>query len=154
MAPHVRAKMLKHFSEAELQTICEGLALPPRDVSVRVNTVQCTREELIAELKLEIEAMAAKDGKEYGTVSPHPTIPDCVVIQRKDVAHTPIPPTDLELIISRTCAEAVLRGSHVFVPGVQGCSPWLREGDEVTILCDVDDRINRGATTHVTTTGK
>lgn len=61
---------------------------------------------------------------------------------------------DKEIVVSRKCAESVLRGSNIFVPGITASSPWVSKGDSVTVLCDVHDRVLRGAPTHLLSTGK
>ncbi|BBN03828.1 methyltransferase NSUN6 [Marchantia polymorpha subsp. ruderalis] len=43
-----------------------------------------------------------------------------------------------EVVVSRKCAEAVLRGANVFVPGVLACSQHLEEGDVVAVTVAVE----------------
>eukprot|EP01018_Ginkgo_biloba_P025945 Gb_41300 [translate_table: standard] len=43
-----------------------------------------------------------------------------------------------EVIVSRKCAEAVLRGAHVFVPGVLACSAHVEKGDTVAVSIAVE----------------
>ncbi|KAL3633669.1 rRNA (cytosine-C(5))-methyltransferase nop2c [Castilleja foliolosa] len=38
-----------------------------------------------------------------------------------------------EVIVSRKCAEAVLRGAHVYVPGVLACSAHVEKGEQVAV---------------------
>lgn len=47
-----------------------------------------------------------------------------------------------EVVVSRKAAESVLRGAHVFVPGVLACSAGLAAGDAVvvTVARDVPGR--------------
>ncbi|XP_060672647.1 rRNA (cytosine-C(5))-methyltransferase NOP2C isoform X4 [Ziziphus jujuba] len=47
-----------------------------------------------------------------------------------------IPPK--EVIVSRKCAEAVLRGAQVFVPGVMACSAHVEKGDVVAVSVAVE----------------
>ncbi len=69
-----------------------------------------------------------------------------------------------EIVVSRKCAESLLRGADVFVPGVIGCSPKglltyahlikpVVAGDEVSVLVDIHDRILRAAATQCIRTG-
>jgi hypothetical protein len=53
--PHVRARLGKNFNEQDIEKISETLAVPPRCTSVRVNTVACSREQLIIELQAELD---------------------------------------------------------------------------------------------------
>lgn len=43
-----------------------------------------------------------------------------------------------EVIVSRKCAEAVLRGAQVFVPGVLACSSHVEKGDTVAVSVAVE----------------
>ncbi|KAK9284762.1 hypothetical protein L1049_023939 [Liquidambar formosana] len=43
-----------------------------------------------------------------------------------------------EVIVSRKCAEAVLRGAQVFVPGVLACSAHVEKGDVVAVSVAVE----------------
>ncbi|KAM7497704.1 hypothetical protein LguiA_022118 [Lonicera macranthoides] len=45
-----------------------------------------------------------------------------------------------EVIVSRKCAEAVLRGSQVYVPGVLACSAHVEKGDVVAVSVAVEKR--------------
>ncbi|KAM7503031.1 hypothetical protein LguiB_001935 [Lonicera macranthoides] len=45
-----------------------------------------------------------------------------------------------EVIVSRKCAEAVLRGAQVYVPGVLACSAHVEKGDVVAVSVAVEKR--------------
>lgn len=47
-----------------------------------------------------------------------------------------------EVIVSRKCAEAVLRGAQVFVPGVLACSAHVEEGDMVAVSVAVEQPLD------------
>ncbi|CAK9156186.1 unnamed protein product [Ilex paraguariensis] len=46
-----------------------------------------------------------------------------------------------EVIVSRKCAEAVLRGAQVYVPGVLACSAHVEKGDVVAVSVAVEQPI-------------
>ena len=58
-------------------------------------------------------------------------------IERRGLGSLALP----EVVVSRKCGEAVMRGADVYVPGVTGAAPHLTEGDRVCVLVDVYDRI-------------
>ncbi|XP_051152240.1 rRNA (cytosine-C(5))-methyltransferase NOP2C [Andrographis paniculata] len=43
-----------------------------------------------------------------------------------------------EVVVSRKCAEAVLRGAHVYVPGVLACSAHVEKGESVAVSVAVE----------------
>ncbi|XP_022771814.1 putative methyltransferase NSUN6 isoform X2 [Durio zibethinus] len=49
-----------------------------------------------------------------------------------------------EVLVSRKCAEAVLRGAQVYVPGVMACSSHVEEGDLVAVSVAVEQPISDG----------
>ncbi|CAD5166868.1 rRNA (cytosine-C(5))-methyltransferase NOP2C isoform X1 [Musa acuminata AAA Group] len=49
-----------------------------------------------------------------------------------------------EVIVSRKCAEAVLRGAQVYVPGVLACSAHVEKGDVIAVSVAVEQRMSDG----------
>lgn len=49
-----------------------------------------------------------------------------------------------EVIVSRKCAEAVLRGAQVYVPGVLACSAHVEKGDSVAVSVALEQPGNDG----------
>ncbi|XP_072992243.1 rRNA (cytosine-C(5))-methyltransferase NOP2C isoform X1 [Typha latifolia] len=49
-----------------------------------------------------------------------------------------------EVIVSRKCAEAVLRGAQIFVPGVLACSSHVEIGDKVAVSVAVEQPVQDG----------
>ncbi|EKX50189.1 hypothetical protein GUITHDRAFT_104001 [Guillardia theta CCMP2712] len=158
---HVRQPLLRFYEEDELERVCNALARPPAHSCVRANTVRISGEELAGRMREELERLAVREGpsehagvSRYGEVRVHEVIGDAVVIRPDEHDAREILPEGRELVVSRRCAEAVLRGSHIFIPGMMGCSPHTAKGDVVTVLCDVQDRFLRGASTHILSTRK
>ncbi|KAH7685604.1 16S rRNA (cytosine(967)-C(5))-methyltransferase protein [Dioscorea alata] len=50
-----------------------------------------------------------------------------------------------EVIISRKCAEAVLRGAQIYVPGVLACSAHVEKGELVAVSVGVEQRGSDGS---------
>ncbi|GJN03324.1 hypothetical protein PR202_ga20754 [Eleusine coracana subsp. coracana] len=49
-----------------------------------------------------------------------------------------------EVIVSRKCAESVLRGAQVYVPGVLACSAHVEKGDKVAVSVAVEQAVEDG----------
>lgn len=64
------------------------------------------------------QAAAHGNYPEIYNVTVHPKLPDTIVIGSMDKAN--IRPQGKEVIVDATCGAAVLRGAHVFAPGVMG----------------------------------
>ena len=63
---------------------------------------------------------AATQGRSLAVfnVTVHPKLPDAVIISSLD--ETDLRPQGREIIVDATCGAAVLRGAHVFAPGIMG----------------------------------
>ncbi|KAI3905600.1 hypothetical protein MKX01_036509 [Papaver californicum] len=55
-----------------------------------------------------------------------------------------------EVIVSRKCAEAVLHGAQVFVPGVLACSAHVEKGDTVAVSVAVEQPLDGGWSVGIT----
>ncbi|KAF0900260.1 hypothetical protein E2562_029813 [Oryza meyeriana var. granulata] len=52
-----------------------------------------------------------------------------------------------EVIVSRKCAESVLRGAQVYVPGVLACSSHVEKGDKVAVSVAIEQPAENGGWT-------
>ena len=103
--------MEEYFKAKYGEHCLDVLRTPPLDSSIRVNT-----------LKIDVHSAVKRIQELYQDfpVFLHPKIPDLVIVR----AAGPFQPlrTPLELYVDYKCGEAVLRGSHVYSPGVLGSS--------------------------------
>ncbi|XP_034832357.1 tRNA (cytosine(72)-C(5))-methyltransferase NSUN6 isoform X1 [Maniola hyperantus] len=69
--------------------------------------------------------------------------PDCIVIESwpTDIA---VERSGNEVIVDSMCAAAVLRGAHVYAPGVLGLAPSCQLDEKVDIYADLDGQCKRG----------
>ncbi|XP_062192180.1 rRNA (cytosine-C(5))-methyltransferase NOP2C isoform X3 [Phragmites australis] len=49
-----------------------------------------------------------------------------------------------EVIVSRKCAESVLRGAQVYIPGVLACSSHVEKGDKVAVSVAIEKPVEDG----------
>eukprot|EP00899_Mesostigma_viride_P008558 jgi/Mesvir1/17703/Mv18985-RA.4 len=149
--PSVTRYLNAVFGEDHVTRICEALSRPPVNTYIRVNLCATTRESLE-------ERLTAVFGKEH-SVSKHPQLDNVLVVQgsgphpiRLESVSPSLAPDGTAadqagdkaayrdgqwMVVSRKCAEAVLRGSQIFVPGVLACSPGVMPGDRVLIYTDI-----------------
>ncbi|KAL3131809.1 hypothetical protein ABBQ38_007524 [Trebouxia sp. C0009 RCD-2024] len=119
------------FGLKGLEALSAALCRPPLSNSFRINTEKITLTEAL-------RALSANTGStqepQESSWSSHPQLPD-VVVQHGTGPHnvTYADTKGKQVVISRRAAEAVLRGAHVFVPGVMACSQELHKGDLVAV---------------------
>lgn len=162
LSAEVRASLLAIYGADELATLEASLATPCAALHLRCNTLRCTRAELLAELRGREELAGF-------AIEPHGALDDVAVILRKPPAAALAPHLELEcrvrgcvaaerfaarrraglplheVFVDQLCAEAVLKGAHVFVRGVRGASLGLDAGAAVSVYADAAGALLRGA---------
>ncbi|EDL78747.1 NOL1/NOP2/Sun domain family, member 6 (predicted) [Rattus norvegicus] len=128
-------------AERNFETLLLRLSHPPLFTTVRVNThlgsVEHVRGLLLEELQ-----------KQFGgssiPVLQHPALPDVLLIPmtgpRKNIERQ-----QCEVIVGAQCGNAVLRGAHVYVPGVVSASKFMKAGDVVSVYSDIKGKCKKGA---------
>ncbi|XP_024521153.1 putative methyltransferase NSUN6 isoform X2 [Selaginella moellendorffii] len=134
-----------HFSR-----ICDALTRPSTYCCVRVNAMQTSTAAVIAELK---EFLSSKEA-EGTTCYEHPLLKNVVIVPGRgpcDVSYDD--EVQKIVMVSRKCAEAVLRGAEVFVPGVLACSEHVDEGDSVAVFARIEVKDSAGKWSNGVTRG-
>ncbi|XP_068303789.1 rRNA (cytosine-C(5))-methyltransferase NOP2C [Pyrus communis] len=122
-----------HFSR-----ISQALTRPSCYSCIRVNTLKSTPDAAIEKLRAVLKEKGADiskcevEGMDYVLFvrgsGPHAIDYGCA-------ADGKLPK---EVLVSRKCAEAVLRGAQVYVPGVLGCTAHVEKGDVVAVSVAVE----------------
>lgn len=144
----IRAYGADHFS-----LISKALTRPSCYSCIRVNTLKTTTDDVIQKLlaiiqnsgRSEADVSSSVKGRlQNGTISKSqiPGLEYVVFVKGSgphtiDYGYSPDKPPK-EVIVSRKCAEAVLRGAQVYVPGVMACSSHVEKGDIVAVSVAVE----------------
>uniref|UniRef100_A0A8C5RCZ6 NOP2/Sun RNA methyltransferase 6 n=1 Tax=Laticauda laticaudata TaxID=8630 RepID=A0A8C5RCZ6_LATLA len=128
-------------AEEKYESLLNNLAHPPAFTSVRVNThlgsVEYVRHLLSKEIQKQYENLSVP-------VLQHPELPDMLLIPvlgpRKDLQRLPN-----EVIVDAQCGSAVLRGAHVYAPGIISSSKFMKAGSMVSVYSDIEGKCKRGA---------
>ncbi|XP_063159616.1 tRNA (cytosine(72)-C(5))-methyltransferase NSUN6 [Candoia aspera] len=128
-------------AEQKYESLLNNLAHPPAFTSVRVNThlasVEYVRNLLSKEIQKQYESLSVP-------VLQHPELPDMLLIPvigpRKDLQRLPN-----EVIVDAQCGSAVLRGAHVYAPGIISASKFMKAGSVVSVYSDIEGKCKRGA---------
>ncbi|KAK9742254.1 hypothetical protein RND81_03G159000 [Saponaria officinalis] len=139
--PRVEEYFVKAYGPDHFARISEALTCPSCYSCIRVNILKTTSDDVIQKLTAIQQKTRENgtDGISNGAIHkcPIPGLDDVVFVQGSgphevNYGHTPDQPLK-EVIVSRKCAEAVLRGAQVFVPGVLACSAHVEKGDTVAV---------------------
>lgn len=130
----------KDEAERKFETLLKHLSHPPSFTTVRVNThlasVQYVKNLLLDELH-------KYDGLSVPVLQ-HPDLWDVLLIPvigpRKNIKKQPC-----EAVVGAQCGSAVLRGAHVYVPGILSASSFMKAGDSISVYSDIKGKCKKGA---------
>ncbi|XP_061442342.1 tRNA (cytosine(72)-C(5))-methyltransferase NSUN6 isoform X2 [Rhineura floridana] len=128
-------------AEVKYESLLKNLSHPPAFTTVRVNTHLASVEYVRNLLSEEIQ-------KQYTSLNvpvlQHPELPDILLIPvigpRKDLQKLAN-----QVIVGAQCGNAVLRGAHVYTPGIISASKYMKAGDFVSVYSDIEGKCKRGA---------
>lgn len=131
----------KQEAERKFETLLNHLSHPPSFTTVRVNThlasVQLVKNLLLDELQKQFNGLSIP-------VLQHPDLQDVLLIPvigpRKNIKKQ-----QCQAIVGAHCGNAVLRGAHVYVPGIVSASKFMKAGDVVSVYSDIKGKCKKGA---------
>ncbi|XP_075853722.1 tRNA (cytosine(72)-C(5))-methyltransferase NSUN6 [Microcebus murinus] len=128
-------------AERKFETLLKHLSHPPSFTTVRVNTnltsVQHVKNLLLDELQKQFNGLSVP-------ILQHPDLQDVLLIPvigpRKNITKQ-----QCEVIVGAQCGNAVLRGAHVYVPGIMSASKFMKSGDVISVYSDIKGKCKKGA---------
>lgn len=141
MNKEILSALGKQEAERRFETLLHNLSHPPSFTTVRVNThlasVQHVKNLLFDELQKQFNGLSFP-------VLQHPDLQDVLLIPvigpRKNIKQQ-----TCEVIVGAQCGSAVLRGAHVYVPGIVSASKFMKGGDDVSVYSDIKGKCKKGA---------
>ncbi|OIW16306.1 hypothetical protein TanjilG_19022 [Lupinus angustifolius] len=166
--PQVQQYFINAYGFDHFSRISTSLTRPSRYSCIRVNTLKSTTDAVVEKLRALIdESLSSSEEFEESEFEANPLkesshhhdglVSKCQVPGLDHVLfvwgsgphnieyeyqHDQSPPK--EVIVSRKCAEAVLRGAQVYVPGVVACSAHVEEGETVAVSVAVEQQGSDG----------
>ncbi|XP_054114474.1 tRNA (cytosine(72)-C(5))-methyltransferase NSUN6 isoform X2 [Callithrix jacchus] len=131
----------KEEAERKFETLLKHLSHPPSFTTVRVNThlasVQHVKNLLLDELQKQLNGLSIP-------ILEHPDLQDVLLIPvigpRKNIKKQ-----QCEAIVGAQCGNAVLRGAHVYAPGIVSASKFMKAGDVISVYSDIKGKCKKGA---------
>ncbi|EHB07998.1 Putative methyltransferase NSUN6 [Heterocephalus glaber] len=131
----------KAAAERKFEALLNHLSHPPSFTTVRVNThlasVQHVKELLLDELQQQFNGLSVP-------VLQHPDLQDVLLIPvigpRKNIKRQ-----QCEAVVGAQCGSAVLRGAHVYTPGIVSASSFMKAGDVISVYSDIKGKCKKGA---------
>ncbi|XP_062849163.1 tRNA (cytosine(72)-C(5))-methyltransferase NSUN6 [Trichomycterus rosablanca] len=142
-------ELLKELGETVAERIFDSLlsclSHPPSLTCLRASTHIHTLQDIQHKLEQHLiqEEANGCNGSLSIPILHNPQLPDVLlipVIGPRDVSVL-----NSEVIVDAQCGSAVLRGAHVFAPGVLSAPKFLKAGGVVSVFSVVEGRCTRGA---------
>ncbi|XP_072379495.1 tRNA (cytosine(72)-C(5))-methyltransferase NSUN6 [Diabrotica undecimpunctata] len=126
-------------SNEELLKIQQWLCSSPKITSLRVNTIKTNIAKVLKVLK----TYFAENCNYTPNVYIHPSFTNVIII---DSGNCPaeFKKFDKEIIVDTDCASAILRGAHIYAPGVLGMVSGCQINENVSIYADVAKKCKKG----------
>lgn len=118
------------------------LSLPPQYTTVRVNTRGTSVEQARVAVQEHLGTSHVRLG-EAPLVLLHPCLDELLLVVSRQ-CRVQVVPSSREVVVDADCGQAVLRGAHVFVPGVLGAPKGLEAGERVAVFADLEGSCLRG----------
>ncbi|XP_070784283.1 tRNA (cytosine(72)-C(5))-methyltransferase NSUN6 isoform X3 [Enoplosus armatus] len=143
----VLAAVSHQEAECRFQKLLSCLSHPPSYTCVRASTHLAPLEEIRLKLGEELnkqQMLNSSKGEVSAQILLHPQIPDVLLLPVD--GPRPVKQLSSEVVVGAQCGSAVLRGAHVFVPGIVASPKYMKAGDVVSVFSDLEGKCTRGAT--------
>ncbi|XP_067107329.1 tRNA (cytosine(72)-C(5))-methyltransferase NSUN6 isoform X2 [Osmerus mordax] len=135
-------------AEERFQRLLSCLSHPPAFTCVRASTHLAPLEEIRHRLGEELrkqrcgQHMCGSEDEEV-TILSHPHIPDVLLLPV--IGPRSVKQLGSEVVVGALCGSAVLRGAHVFAPGILATPKFMKAGDTVSVFSDLEGKCTRGS---------
>ncbi|PNY12841.1 methyltransferase NSUN6-like protein, partial [Trifolium pratense] len=161
--PQLHNYFIKAYGSDHFSRISSALTRPSRYSCIRVNTLCSNSDDVIEKLRSIVKQSLNGGDIEGGDDVVNP-LKECLDLDSGPFMKCRIPGLDYvvfvwgsgphrvdygnvapkEVIVSRKCAEAVLRGAQVYIPGIMACSAHVEKGDTVAVSVAIEQQGSDG----------
>ncbi|XP_008559440.2 tRNA (cytosine(72)-C(5))-methyltransferase NSUN6 [Microplitis demolitor] len=121
-------------AEIKLNELITWLRTTPKVTTIRINTLTSSAEKTIKSLMK----------KKKLSITQYPKLPELLSVTKdQDLVQTGIINGLKEAVVDASCGAAVLRGAHVFAPGVMGLV-YANLDEQVNVFADVTGHCKKG----------
>ncbi|XP_029003094.1 tRNA (cytosine(72)-C(5))-methyltransferase NSUN6 isoform X2 [Betta splendens] len=131
-------------AESRFQNLLACLSHPPSHTCVRASTHLSSLEDIQHKLGEELRKQMCSSSTVSQQILPHPQIPDVLLLPVD--GPRPVKQLSSGVVVGAQCGSAVLRGAHVFAPGIVASPKYMKAGDVVSVFSDLEGKCTRGAT--------
>ncbi|KAK4875447.1 hypothetical protein RN001_011869 [Aquatica leii] len=129
-------------NQVYLEKTLKWLCTWPKITSLRVNTTTHTVDDVIKLIEEEVRKITPHDPPPK--IEVHSLFSDVVILHNQMTKYLNLNKEINEVIVDVHCAASVLRGAHIFAPGVIGMLPGAAIGDRVSVYADLLGQCKKG----------
>lgn len=133
-------KNLKSFQIPNFEDFLQWLCQTPKTTSYRVNHLQTTTENFVKKVNYASESSQC-------TVTTDTALPEVVLLSESKNPIATHDSTLKEVIVDKSCGAALLRGAHIYAPGVLAMQSGTKQDEMVNVFADLEGKCKKGTTT-------
>lgn len=111
------------------------ITISPKFTTIRVYSFNETIETVLNRV---LQVLIENQFKAYK----HPNLFDTIIVE--SITESTLKSNKHWVIVDSGCGQAVLRGSHVYIPGIKAMSKGLQVDQTVSVFCDCEDVVKQG----------
>ncbi|XP_046706606.1 tRNA (cytosine(72)-C(5))-methyltransferase NSUN6 isoform X1 [Silurus meridionalis] len=148
---YMNKELVSELGEEEAEKVFDSLlsclSHPPALTCLRASTHTHTLQDIQHRLEQHLAQVCQQGsdccaGRSFTPIIHHPQLPDVLLLPVRGPRDVRI--LDMKVVVGAQCGSAVLRGAHVFAPGVLSAPKFMKAGDIVSVFSDVEGRCTRG----------
>ncbi|KAL5234025.1 hypothetical protein ACI65C_001435 [Semiaphis heraclei] len=126
--------------------VSQWLTSAPLNTYFRVNTLKITPLEVMESINEQISNLKTpkNNEKKQHLVRVHNNLSDCIVISPIDKSLLDLSPKKEEVIVDIATGQSVLRGAHIFAPGIMAMAPEVQIDSFISVYADLAKGCKRG----------
>ncbi|XP_023247977.1 putative methyltransferase NSUN6, partial [Copidosoma floridanum] len=128
-------------AQDKLEQLISWMSSTPKNIVIRVNTILCEPSTV----HHKINEFLKQYSRPLPNIKTFPHVEELIVINSWEGNRgSKLTTVANELIVDAACGVAVLRGAHIFAPGVLGMPRGLKIGDKVSVYADLKKNCKKG----------
>lgn len=130
-----------------MEEFLEWLCQAPKSTTYRVNLLKTTTNEFSKKVKNVSESYQV-------SVDTDEILPEIVLLSDDQKSVAKLNPTFKEVIVDKHGAAALLRGAHLYAPGVLAMQSGTKQDEIVNVFADLEGKCKKGTITEYSSTQK
>ncbi|XP_030753962.1 putative methyltransferase NSUN6 [Sitophilus oryzae] len=125
----------------DMKKVLKWICLAPNLTTIRINTLKTSRDAVYKKVEAHLKTI---NSKYSGILQYLESFPQVILLLHQDIEGKIFEKYEKEIIVDADCGAAVLRGAHIYAPGILGMMIGSCVNDNVSIYVDLDKKCKKG----------